>query len=129
MNELTETEIAKLEQMERERQEQKTSAYSASNQTEREKYELHARLMEEFPLPWTIENLGPVNYAIVARRGKFFDPLGPGRKTFRPALDPFLPPDSPILQERANSDRVKIAQEIYAGVTKLGRKPQRRTVF
>ena len=127
MNELTETEIAQLEQMERERQEQKKSVYSASNLND--KHELHVRLMEEFPLPWTIENLGPVNYAIVARRGKFFDPLGPGRKTYRPVLDPFLPPGHPILVERANSDRVKIAQEIYAAVTKQGRKPQRRTVF
>jgi hypothetical protein len=70
--------------------------------------------MEEFPLPWTIENLGPVNYAKVAKDGLFFDPFI--ETLYRPALDPLLAPDSPILKERETSERVQLAHKVYAAV-------------
>jgi len=110
--------------MERERQQQieESSNFGASKLSDRQKIELHAKLMEEYPLPWTIENLGPVNYAKVAKMGGFFDPLGE-RPTFRPPLDPFLAPDSPILRARAQSERVRLATEVRAIITRTGRPP------
>lgn len=69
---------------------------------------LHRQLITEFGLPWTVERLGRVKYAIVAKRGRFFDPLQYQRC---PRLDPCLAPNSPEMVAMANSDRVRLAQE------------------
>jgi hypothetical protein len=80
----------------------------------------HQALLERFPEPWTIENLGPVNYYIVAKEGDFFDPLREPPR-FRPPLDRYIPPESFEAAQRLQSERVKLGVEARKAINASAR--------
>lgn len=108
----TEAERKHLEQMEATRQLSAAQKLQPRllGTPDAERVALHKRLRERFPLPWSIDNLGPIAYAQVAKIGQFFDPFTNNR---RPVLDPCLAPNDPIMNARANSDRVKAVQRYW----------------
>lgn len=110
----TEEQKALLHQMEAQRLRlARKSSLSASESEARAAK--HQALLGRFPEPWTIENLGPVNYYIVAKEGEFFDPLAEPPR-FRPPLDRHIAPGSPELAIRANSERVKLGVEAHKAI-------------
>ncbi len=108
----TEAQVRQLEQMDAQRKGSAEERLRLRELTtpDAAKVALHRKLIDEFGLPWTIERLGPIRYAIVARRGQFLDPLSYAR---RPRLDPCLAPNSPEMVAQANSESVKLAQEYW----------------
>ena len=70
------------------------------------RWRVHQALIERYPPPWTLENLGIVNYTIVAINGGFFDPR---RSRRRPRLVPMSDPES--TRRMANVDIVSTIKQ------------------
>ena len=118
----TEAQKRRLLQMETERQQslRDGAKRALSGSVSEARAARHQALIARFPLPWTIENLGPIDYYIVAKEGEFFDPLAE-RPGFRPPLDPYLLPGSADLAALASSERVRLGVETYKAINATAR--------
>jgi hypothetical protein len=79
---LSDEEAAEYDRLDKARKE--AAERGPSGLTEDELIELHSQLAEEYPEPWSLENLGMKGYVEVAINGKFFDPRA--QAGYRPLL-------------------------------------------